>query len=97
VIPNQVEAGRRHQRSELFNQLERFKNHVGCAVAPAALEAIQEPAAGQNRQALGSYRSAASIAAETLQPHTVMRGDADIGMNAECCNSPARETLIWSY
>lgn len=56
MIPNQIAAGRRHKRSAFFNQFEGLEDHVGGSVAPAALEAIEQPAVGQQRQALGSQR-----------------------------------------
>jgi hypothetical protein len=45
---------------------------VGSSVAPAALEAIQQPAVRQKRQ--------------SLESHMIMGGNADVGMNALTCN-----------
>jgi hypothetical protein len=41
VIPDQVESGRRHERREFLDELERFEEHVGRAVAPPVLEAVE--------------------------------------------------------
>ena len=86
MIPNEVEAGRGHECSEFFNQLDWFKDQVGGSVTPAALEAIQQPAVRQYRQALGSQRRTAGMPTKPLQPQAVMSGDADIGVNAEAGN-----------
>lgn len=47
MIANQVEAGRRHKRSELFNQFERLENHVGGSIVSAAFEAMHQPAVSE--------------------------------------------------
>src|SRR6266498_2266674 len=38
MISDQVESRGRHERSELFYELQRFKNDVRRSIAPAALE-----------------------------------------------------------
>ena len=50
VLANEVEAGRGNERSELSHQFQGFKDDVGGSVAPAVLEAIEQPAVGQDRQ-----------------------------------------------
>jgi len=86
AISNQIEAGRRHKRGEFFNQFEGLENHVGGSVAPAALEAIQQPAVGEKRQPLGRHWRTPGVTAQALEAHAVMGGNADIGMNAVAGN-----------
>jgi len=86
VIPNQVEARGRHKRRELRNQVRGFENDVAGAVAPAAFEAIEQPAVGEHREPMGRQGRAAGITAKPLQTHTVMSGDRNVGMNAEAGN-----------
>jgi hypothetical protein len=89
MVANQIEARRRNKRGEFFNQFERFENNVGGSVPPAVLEAIQQPAIRQKRQSLGGHRGAAGVSAQTLESHTVMGGNADVGMNAVAGNCGA--------
>jgi len=57
VIPDEVSARRRHQRGESLDQLERLEDERRRAVAPAALEPVEqaavrelgEPLAGEGR------------------------------------------------
>ena len=64
MVPNEMKPRRRHKRGELFNQFEGLEDHMGGSVAPAALEAIQQPAVGQKRQPLGRHRRAPGISAQ---------------------------------
>src|SRR6185503_10622809 len=52
VISHQVKARRRNDARQFFHQLQGLIDHVRGAVAPAALEPIEQPAIVQARQAL---------------------------------------------
>ena len=47
MIPDQVESRARNERGELLHELKRFKDDVRRSIPPAALEAVQQPAIGQ--------------------------------------------------
>jgi hypothetical protein len=47
MIPDEIHLGPRYQGRKPLNQFEGFENHVGGAVAPAVLEAIEKPAVWQ--------------------------------------------------
>ena len=47
MVSNEVEARRRHKGSKFFHELNGLENHVGGTIAPAALEAIEQPAVRQ--------------------------------------------------
>jgi hypothetical protein len=49
MVANQIETGRRNQRREFFDQLQRFHDDMARAIAPAALEAIEQLAVRQNQ------------------------------------------------
>jgi hypothetical protein len=66
VIPHDVEPRGRDDRSQLLHQLERFKYDVR-AIAPPALEAMQEPV-GQQRQTLDGQRRTRGVTTELLEP-----------------------------
>lgn len=63
VVADEVEARRRHQRRELLDELGGLEKDVGGAVAPAMLQAIEEPAIGHPGEPLGGDRGPSDIAA----------------------------------
>jgi hypothetical protein len=83
AISHQVKPRRRHQSRQLLYQIERFVYHMGRAVPPAALEPIQKPAVRHYRQTIGRHRRPTGISAKPFQPHSVMRGNADIRMHID--------------
>ena len=83
MIPHDVEARCRHQRGESGKQTLRLEDYVGGPVAPAVPQLIQEPAVGQERQAIRCDGGARRIAAQTLQSKAVPSRDGDISMKAE--------------
>jgi hypothetical protein len=52
VVAHEVDAGRRHQGGELFDELGRLEHDVRGAVAPAVLQAVEEPPIVEPREAL---------------------------------------------
>lgn len=72
MISHEVKLRRRHEGSELFDQLEGLENDMARSIAPAALEAIQQPAVRQKRKPLCCYRGPTGITAQTFEPHPVM-------------------------
>jgi hypothetical protein len=71
VIANLVKPRRRHKRSKFAYEFQRLKDDVRCPVAPAALEAIEQPAVAKQRQPLRGHRRAASIAKQPFQPKAI--------------------------
>jgi len=68
MVANHVDARRWHDRGELLHQLERLEDHVRGAVAPAALESVEqapvlEPGEAPSRHRRGFERNAAPTAA----------------------------------
>jgi len=47
MISDQIESRARNERGELLHELKRFKDDVRRSIPPAALEAVQQPAIGQ--------------------------------------------------
>ena len=70
VVAHLVHARRRNERGELLEQLERLErleHDMRGAVAPAALEPVEQPAVGEPGQTLGRDRRACDVAAEPLE------------------------------
>lgn len=83
VVPDEMESRRRHERCELFQDLERFKGHMGRSVAPRVLETVQQAAVGQQRETLGGHRRASAVAGEPLQALAIAREHGDVGVDAD--------------
>jgi len=64
VISDQVKLRWRHEGGKFFDHLAGLQNDVTGAIAPGALEAIQQPAVGQKRKPLCPHRRAARVTAE---------------------------------
>ena len=53
VVAHEVETGRRNQGRELLDQLLRLEDDMGCAVAPAVLQPVEESTVLEPRESLG--------------------------------------------
>jgi hypothetical protein len=73
-----MESRRRHERCELFQDLERFEGYMGRSVAPPVLEAVQQAAVGQQRETLGGHGRAGAVAGEPLQAPAIACRHADV-------------------
>jgi hypothetical protein len=63
VVSHEVEARRRDEGRELLHELRGLEDDVGRAVAPAVLEAVEEPAIVEPGEPLGCDRGTAHVAA----------------------------------
>jgi hypothetical protein len=87
VISNLVRAWRRDQGHELLQQFLGLEDHVRRAVAPAALQAIEETCVGQPGQAFCSNRGPGYVAGEPFQTLAIPGRDGDACMQTEPTSS----------
>jgi hypothetical protein len=62
VVAHEVEARGRDEGGELLDELERVEDDVARAVAPAVLQAVEEPSIRQAREATPSEAFARAVA-----------------------------------
>jgi hypothetical protein len=82
VVADEVEARRRDQGRELLDELLGLEDDVCRAVAPAVLQAIQEPSVLESRQAFGRHRRPGHVAAQALEAAPVASRDGDVRVQA---------------
>ena len=83
VIGEQRSPGRRHERGEPFEQLQRIEQERGGAVAPGPSELVQELPARALRQPLQRQGRTHEVAAQLLQLVPAARRHGHIRMQAE--------------
>ena len=89
VVANQMEAGRRDQGRELFDELLGLEDDVGRAVAPAMLEPVEKPPVLHPREALGGDRRAGDVATEALESAAIAGGDGHVRVQADAAHAGA--------
>jgi hypothetical protein len=89
VVAHEVKAGRRYQGRELLDQFLGLEDDVRRAIAPAMLEAVQEPPVLEPREPLGCDRRTGHVAAQALQTLAIARRDGDVRVQAHAARTGA--------
>ena len=82
VVPNLMGARRWNQRHETFDELASLHEDVCGAVAPAGLQAQNEPSVRVFFESLVCERRTGDVAAEPLEAWSVSRGDGHVCVEA---------------
>ena len=82
VVPNLMGARRWNQRHETFDELASLHEDVCGAVAPAGLQAQNEPSVRVFFESLVCERRTGDVAAEPLEASSVSRGDGHVCVEA---------------
>ena len=93
VVTHEVEARWRDQRCELLHEFLGLEDDVGGAVAPAVLEAVEEPSILEPGEPLGRDGWACHVAAEAFQAAAVARRDGDVRVQAHAARAGAARAL----
>ena len=89
VVANEVEARRGDEGNESLDELPGLEDDVGRAVAPAVLQAVQEPPALEAREALRRDGRPGHVAAEALEALTVAGRHRDVRVQAHAARARA--------
>ncbi len=93
VVAGGMESRRGHQRRELLHELARLEDDVRGAVAPAVLQAVEEPPVAETRESLGGHGRARHVAREALEAPSIPRRDGDVGVQAHAVDAGAALTF----
>ncbi len=83
MVGEQRSARRGHERREPLQQLQRFEEQRGGAVAPRASEVVEQLPIRALRQPRQRQRWAQEVAADLLQLIAAARGHGHVGVQAE--------------
>ena len=72
-----MEARRRYEDGEAFDQFERLEEHVGGAIAPAMSQAVNETTVLPLGQAVGGERGPRGVTDQPLEACAVVGGNGD--------------------
>jgi hypothetical protein len=89
VVPNDVGPRGRHECCQSGHEIDRLEDDVSGSVAPAVPEAIEYPAVGELREALGGDRRPRPVAHEPFEASPIARGDTDVSVEAESLDARA--------
>jgi len=101
VVADLVDPRGRDEGGQLLQELQGFEDHMGGPVAPATLEAVEQPAIGEARQPLRRHWRPAHVPAEPLEPPAVAARHPHLRMDGQAAEGDATRArpflqILWA-
>ena len=92
MVPQLVCPGRRNERGQSTEKLQRLVDHVGRPVALAALETVDEASVCKTRQPFSRHGRSPGVPAQSFEPSAIARRNAHVGVYVDAAR--LRATLL---
>ena len=93
MVADEVDSRRRHEGGELLHQLQGIEDDVAGSIAPAVLEAVEQPPVRETCEALGRHGRPRHGTAQPLEPTAIAGRHDDVRVETDTAHAGAALAL----